>query len=212
MLWDFGDGQSSRKAVVEHVYLIDGQYAVTLTVNLAGKEYRRTNRVSVSRPWDQVTSNKLDGLQRYAAIVAEYDFPALSDQAVETACRLFQETQRPAELVRAAETMLGRRTARGRALVSVLGMYTEVLSGQGQSGRAAQAMLQAAEKADRPDVRAGLLVGAGQLFLEASPDGDEALAAFEQAIASLDPSSAPAGPSQCADRRGGRLAGPRRRR
>jgi TolA-binding protein len=67
-------------------------------------------------------------------------------------------------------------------MAAVLDLYAEMLSAHGQFGRAAEALLRAAGRTDRPAVRANLLVHAGRLFLGAAADGDKAMGAFQQAI------------------------------
>ncbi|HUS48021.1 MAG TPA: PKD domain-containing protein, partial [Phycisphaerae bacterium] len=64
--WDFGDGQKAEGEKVEHVYLTDGEHAVTLTVRTGLGVFKQTNRLYVSRPWDRVTQAEQESVRSYA--------------------------------------------------------------------------------------------------------------------------------------------------
>lgn len=75
--WDFGDGQTSDKLNIDHVYLRPGIYRVTLSVKRSGRTIEMTNRVNIDRP--AVTSKDLQRLEKdhtldnYLSIVQTYD-------------------------------------------------------------------------------------------------------------------------------------------
>ncbi|MGA2266027.1 MAG: PKD domain-containing protein [Phycisphaerae bacterium] len=184
VLWNFGDGQTSRQATVDHVYLTAGDYTVTLTVRTAsGGEYKRVNRLAISRPWTKLADEAHDEMAQHAAIVAGYDLAGLGDEALAAACRLFQQTDRPADVMRAAEALFQRNKA--HASPAAAAMYADAMSAGGQPAKAAEAMLQAAKQVETPEARAALLVRAGQLFLEAGTGADQAMSAFGEAAALL---------------------------
>ncbi len=70
--WDFGDGQTSDRAEVDHVYLRPGLYAVKLSIRRGGKSLATTNRIYVDRP-PPPYSAKLHTLDQYLRIVQTYD-------------------------------------------------------------------------------------------------------------------------------------------
>jgi tetratricopeptide (TPR) repeat protein len=184
VLWNFGDGQTSRQATVDHVYLAPGDYTVTLTLRTAsGGESKRVNRLAVSRPWTKLTSDEHDELAQHATIVTGYDFAGLSDQALTAACRLFQQTGQTADVMRAAEALFQRNKASPSPAAAA--MYADAMSAGGQPAKAAEAIFQAAKQVASPEVRAGLLVRAGQLFLEAGTGADQAMSAFQEAATLL---------------------------
>ncbi|MFZ1936800.1 MAG: PKD domain-containing protein [Thermoguttaceae bacterium] len=70
--WDFGDGQTSNKPKVDHVYLRPGLYALKLTIRRGGKSLETTNRIYVDRPLPPYT-NMPHTLDQYLRIVQTYD-------------------------------------------------------------------------------------------------------------------------------------------
>jgi PKD repeat protein len=70
--WDFGDGQTSSRPDVDHVYLRPGMYSVKLSVRRGGKTLEMTNRIYVDRPLPPYPA-KLHTLDEYLRIVETYD-------------------------------------------------------------------------------------------------------------------------------------------
>jgi tetratricopeptide (TPR) repeat protein len=70
--WDFGDGQTSDRREVEHVYLRPGLYAVKLSIRRGGKSLETTNRIYVDRPPPPYPV-KPHTLDQYLRIVETYD-------------------------------------------------------------------------------------------------------------------------------------------
>ena len=70
--WDFGDGQTSSRPEVDHVYLRPGLYAVKLSLHRGGKSLETSNRIYVDRP-PPPYSNKPHTLDQYLRIVQTYD-------------------------------------------------------------------------------------------------------------------------------------------
>lgn len=82
ILWDFGDGQTSEKPNVDHVYLHPGLYTVTLNVKRAGgKPLEMTNRVEIERP-ALTAKDKLHTLDDYLPILNAYDRHSLDAVAL----------------------------------------------------------------------------------------------------------------------------------
>ena len=179
--WDFGDGQTSSAVRCEHVYLRNGLFKVTLTVKLGGQTLEQTNRVFVSRPWDQVILNKLDPLADHARIASGYEFTGADARDVAAAISLFQRAGMSQAILRAGQALVQRPSAHPRALAQALPVYAEALAEAGQAPRAVAALLKGAEMSKSPDVSAELTTRAGRAALAAG-DLDKALGIFEQAI------------------------------
>ena len=183
--WDFGDGQTSDQPAVDHVYLVPGEYKVTLTAKSAsGDVPPRTNRVYVSRPWDKVTINRVESVRRYARIVLEYDFEALRPEpAIAEAVLLLNRGGTVNALVRAGDAFLKLEKASGRHVSEILPLYVESLRTLGEVDKAIQGLQKAATMTDSPGVCADMLVQAGSLTLNEKGDPDASLALFQKALA-----------------------------
>ncbi|HOF17570.1 MAG TPA: PKD domain-containing protein [Phycisphaerae bacterium] len=164
--WDFGDGQTSEKASVEHVYLADGLYTVTLTARTALGELKRTNRISVTRDWDAVIRNEVDGLGKHARIVAGYDFRTLDAESAGPAMALLKRAGSAAAVLRAGEGFLRRDSAPATAVQQVVPAYADALAAAGQATEAVIALIRGSKMTDHAGVTAELLVQAGQITLD----------------------------------------------
>jgi len=183
--WDFGDGQTAARKSADHVYLVDGEYVVTLKVKAASGEYVRSNRLAVRRPWDRVSDTRMDSLQQYAGIVADYDFSTAGDEAISKACQLFHRTGRGDQIVRAAQAMLRRDKPAPEPLSAVLPMYAEVLAEAGQSVQAGEAMLKGARMTDIRALRAWWMLEGGRRFLESGAGDERAMSVFQEIVSTF---------------------------
>ncbi len=178
--WDFGDGQTATGEQVEHVYLVPGMYRVTLTVKGPRRELTRSNRIFVTRPWERVTSNKLDGLRDYGKIVATYRLDRLPARACGEAILVFDRLKAPDHVIQAGRAMLGRdEKIPGALLRAAMPMVTDSLLAKDKSSAAASALLKAAELSSTPDVSARLTVDAGRILLRRMNKTDDALTTFQ---------------------------------
>ncbi|MFB3892724.1 MAG: PKD domain-containing protein [Phycisphaerae bacterium] len=168
--WDFGDGQSSFVAKTDHVYLLNGEYTVTLTAKTFAGTLTRTNKVFVSRPWDQVTENKLDSVAQQAIIVSAYDFKAASaDAAAEAIVILHRAAVKDSTkdaILKAGDALIGKDSASPKLLAEAVPLYADVLAADNQADKAAAALDKGAKMTSDPAVCAALLVKAGQVVLE----------------------------------------------
>lgn len=87
--WDFGDGQTSDKPDVFHVYLRPGLYAVTLAIRRGGKSLATTNRIYVDRPLPPY-SGKLHTIDQYLKVVETYDPKTLDAASLRQMVLLFE--------------------------------------------------------------------------------------------------------------------------
>ncbi|RPI64427.1 MAG: PKD domain-containing protein [Planctomycetaceae bacterium] len=180
--WDFGDGQKSSAAKVEHVYLADGDYTVKLNAKTFVGTLTRTNKIRVARAWDRVTENKLDTLRQQADIVAKYDFAALSADANAQAVLLLHRAGEQAGEMKAGEALVARESAPAKLLAEAAQAYAETLIAAGQADKAVAALTKAAKIASEPNVSASLLVQAGRAALDEADQPKIALDIFEQIL------------------------------
>jgi tetratricopeptide (TPR) repeat protein len=163
--WDFGDGQTATGDKPEHVYLSPGMYKVTVRADSHLGKRTRTHRVFVTRPWDRVTSNKLDGVREYAGLVAEYDFAKLSARSNAEAMLLLHRGRQIKAMLAAGEALLKRDKAPGILLPDAMAPYVEARLLAGKELEAAIDLLRAGKIATTPDASARLMVDAARILL-----------------------------------------------
>jgi tetratricopeptide (TPR) repeat protein len=163
--WDFGDGQTATGDKVEHVYLSPGLYEVTVSANSHLGKRTRTHRVFVTRPWDRVTSNKLDGVRTYAKQVAGYEFAKLSARSNAEAMLLLHRGRQIEAMLRAGKALLKRDKAPGLLLPDAMAPYVEAMTAAGKELDAAGDLLTGAKIATTPDASARLMVDAARILL-----------------------------------------------
>ncbi len=180
--WDFGDGQSSTNRNAIHVYLLPGEYTVTLTAKTFAGRLTRTNRIFVSRQWDRTTENRLDGLKEIAGVVRDYDFRTLSPAATAQAVLLLDRTRSYGDLIRAGDGLISHAKAPPRSLREAMGPYADALVAGGKAEDAVAALVKAASMVRAPAVSAELLVKAGDMSLIELGDADGAMGLFQSVI------------------------------
>ena len=179
--WDFGDGQTAAGPKVEHVYLRNGPFKVTMTAKVGGETIARANRVYVTRPWDRVTESALDPVADHAGLVAGYDFTQADPADIAAAVALFQRAGMAKAVIRAGDALVKRDAAPPEVLQDAVPVYADALAAAGESARAVAACLKAAEMTKDPAAGAIVTVKGGRVALAAG-EADRAGAIFEQAI------------------------------
>ena len=180
-VWDFGDGQTAGGEAVQHVYLIPGQYTVKLSTAGPAPKLARTNRIYVSRPWERVTSNRLDSVRHYASLVMAYDFQKLQPaDAVAEAVLLLHRGRTIGGVVRAGDALVQRKAVSPRRAEEAITIYADQLLAEGKFDRAIQGLRKAADMANRPQIAAPLLVRAANIALERGEDADLAFMLYQQ--------------------------------
>jgi PKD repeat protein len=178
-VWDFGDGQKSGRPSPEHVYLLPGEYTVTLTAKGVRGELKQSNRIFVTRPWDQVAENRLDPPIRHVQIVREYDFAALSPEATAHAILLLSRAGAGEPVKQAAMALVsGNKAAPADLMAEVMPLAEAALD----PAAAARAYVKAAEMTPGPAFKARFLVRAGQITLDRLRDANEAMKLHERTI------------------------------
>jgi tetratricopeptide (TPR) repeat protein len=180
--WDFGDGQTSEATNAEHVYLLPGRYTVTLTAKNYPSQAKCVNRIEVSRPWDQVTDNRLDTLEQQARIVGSYDFAKLDPPAVALAAGLFQRTGQTEGLLRAGEALANMPACRPEALLATLPPCADLLTVRGRAEQAVELLLKGAAIAGDDPAAGEMTVLAGGICLNPLEDPNRAAKLFQEVI------------------------------
>lgn len=177
--WDFGDGQTATAAEVEHVYLVPGRYTVTLTARTASGELVRQNRIYVNRPWDKITSVKLEPVSLHARIVRGYDFAGLSPEANAGAVVMLGGADDTEAMLKAGAALLVRDSGPPDELLSeAVGLIGARLDPTAR----ARAYLQAEKLAKLTSVRADMAQRAGRVLLAELDDAKGARAVFERIV------------------------------
>ena len=173
--WDFGDGQKSTEDAVDHVYITDGTYIVTLTAKAPRGELTRTNRIYVSRPWDRVTHHKLDNVKDHAAIVATYDFQTLRDDAVGPAFELLKRSELTKDMIRACTAFLRRKKLPAEGVLAIVPTASDLLLKNARTDNAVKVLLVSADRCDSPEVAARMTIMAANIVLNVVRDDKEAM-------------------------------------
>lgn len=190
--WDFGDGQSATQPELNHIYLVNGPYTVTLTARTSSGVVQRRQKIFVSRPWDRVMQNRLGSVRDYARLVLEYDFDRLTPiRAFAPAAVLLDRGQLPNGLLRAGQALVKRENVPAAVAEEVMPRYVAVLLESDQAAKAFDALTALAERTDSPRAACEALVAAGDLALEHLADPNAAEASYRQAVKAF---AAKAGP------------------
>jgi PKD repeat protein len=75
--WDFGDGQTSTGAQLDHVYLSSGVYPVRLTATVGGNSDTQTSKIVVERNYLKIITTVENSPQDLSRVVAGYDLNAI---------------------------------------------------------------------------------------------------------------------------------------
>lgn len=185
--WDFGDGQKSTAAKVDHVYLMNGEYTVTLTAKTYRGDMTVKNRIFVSRPWDQVATNRLDDLAVQTKIVQDYNFAALSPEANAHAIVMLDQAGAPAAaaLRKAGQAFLARPEAPGEVVGLVVPLFADTMPPKDRVA----AYLTAEKMTKSVATRAEMAEKAGRNMLRNLDDADEAMKTFERIVRQYAPAT-----------------------
>ncbi|MFH1423042.1 MAG: PKD domain-containing protein [Planctomycetota bacterium] len=109
-MWDFGDGISSRESEPVHIYLLPGEYSITLTITTTdGKQDFTTRKIYSGISFFGPVS-EVERLSRYSDVVSGYDYTRLSTNQLKAAKKLFEFTEKTDETLKITETLLSRKS------------------------------------------------------------------------------------------------------
>ena len=168
LAWDFGDGQTAAAPKVEHVYLLPGERTVKLTATVGGRTLSRSHKIFVSRPWDLVATNRLDGVSQQAQIVQEYDFAALSAEDNAHAILLLERARSVQAMARAGLAFVARKAAPAPLVEQVVPLFAEQLPAK----QRVEAFLKAEKMVTNAAVAASMAQQAARACLPGLGDAD----------------------------------------
>lgn len=183
--WDFGDGQHAASPKAEHVYFLPGEYTVALTAKSYRGQLTCRNRIFVSRPWDQVATNRLESVAAHARIAGEYDFAALTPEANGHAVLLLERAGATAALRRAGQAFL----ARSEAPAALVGLVVPILAEGLPPQERLSAYLKAGGMTRSTPVRAAMVEAAGRTCLQELNDTEQAMKLFQQVVRQFGPTT-----------------------
>lgn len=189
--WDFGDGQTTAAGRAEHVFLHDGPFKVTLTVQVGGETLSRTNTIMVARPWEKLASPELDSTTAHAKMIADYDFSAAPAADVGAAIDIFHRAAMPDAVLKAGDALLKQKNVPPAVLRDAVPLYADALVKTAKDpARAVAALARAAEMTTAPIVASTLTVQAGRAALDAG-DVDKALSLFDDTLKKFSATATP---------------------
>lgn len=165
--WDFGDGQSrtTSEPRVEHVYLADGTYTVTLRLH-AGQQCRTiAHEVVIERNWLAQARRKLDDTTHYATLAARQDFDTLPPVGRARAVLLLDRVGDHNALRRAGAALLRAGRVDGDLLVEVMPLLAESLALAASHDQAVTSYTRAIACCEGNRARAALGIQAGRFAL-----------------------------------------------
>jgi len=180
--WDFGDGQTAAGPEVTHIYLTPGPRTVSLTAKTPAGRLVRTNRIYVSRPWDRVTSYRIDSLKEYSKAIGGYDFAKLDVAANAEAVLLLHRAWPGDALLWAGAAFAARPAAPGRTVEQILPIYADALVAGGKAQQAVDALLKGVKMTDSVSTHVALTVRAGRVLIDQLGQPDAAMKLFDRVV------------------------------
>jgi TolA-binding protein len=107
--WDFGDGTTSASREPSHVFLRPGDTTVTLTLRHGERAWQASQKLRVGFSYSRLARRQGDELAHYYAILKEYQFDKMATEDVVLAARVFEELEKPEEIVASCRVLYERR-------------------------------------------------------------------------------------------------------
>jgi PKD repeat protein len=108
--WSFGDGQTSTKAEVDHVYLTDGIYPVRLTATFDGNSDTQTCQLAVSRNYAHILESREVQPKILSGIVKDYDLNTIPPAAYSRIVQLDLAAEEPSSAIGIADKLAAMPT------------------------------------------------------------------------------------------------------
>ena len=195
LVWEFGDGQAGKGAMVDHVYALPGLYKVTLKAETAsgagGRRSECSHTVRIDRDMGRAVAGKSDRLADYAALVAGYDLARLSPAGLRALAAVHKEAERGSDQLAVARAVLARPAGEfpdqdyfDQLLLAVHALRE---AGRGEEARAeALRLLDAAEKRfqddKRDNLRAQVIRERGDLYYYYANDLERAYNEYDKVV------------------------------
>src|ERR1019366_2177714 len=109
--WDFGDGQTATQPELDHIYLADGIYPVTLRVHVGSNTLTQTSRIVVSRNFENLLTPDEDDPKVLSKAVERYDLKKMTAPDLARAIQLHLKGSRLDAALVVASELAGRNKA-----------------------------------------------------------------------------------------------------
>jgi hypothetical protein len=107
--WDFGDGQTSAAPNPKHIYLVPGDYTISLKCLLPNDTHIFSTKVRVERNWWKQAESAIEASRKYGEEVALYDLSKLDVRSLTAAVSLFEHESLGQPLVAAGSELMKRQ-------------------------------------------------------------------------------------------------------
>jgi len=181
--WDFGDGQTSTDREPTHVYLVPGDYKVTLQASRGTLASAFETTVHVDRNWRAQAESEIDPATEYAHAVAQYDLAKLDARNLALAVDLFDHEKLRKPLIAAANELVFKRKGIADNQVLETGLLlAQNLRDAGQYQDAIRAYERLEQRLKRRDRKATVAVQIGETLLRDLRQDDDAEKAYRRVL------------------------------
>ena len=180
--WDFGDGQTSTAAGPSHLYLVPGDYVVTLRASRAGAANIFRTKVRVERAWRRQADGAVEASARCAVDAAQYALPKLDNRNLAAAISLFDHESLAKPIVAAATEMVGRQGVDDAQLHRIGILLGENLVKTGQPQQAVDAYRQLEGRLKPAAMKADMAGRAAAALLDDLHRWDDAEKEFQRIL------------------------------
>jgi len=164
--WDFGDGQTATESEPTHIYLVPGDYKVTLRARRGTLANTFETTVHVDRDWRAQAETRIDSASHYAREVARRDPATLDLPSLRLAVDLFDHLKMRKPCIAAANELVFRRKEVKENQVLETGLLLgENLRADGQYQEAVRTYERLEKRLKRTDHKARIAVQIGETLL-----------------------------------------------
>jgi len=181
--WSFGDGCTSTDVSPDHVYLIEGDYDVTLVLARGYDERKSTMKVHAAADWDR-QARSIDLREDYYDLVKTYDIGRMDPRQACRAMVYFDRIARRDDVVRAGRALLSRENDLAEETVfDAVKLLAETMRVQGTDFQEARRLLLSHEtRMKNAEYAAALALAAGDIDMWHLKDLEAAEACYRRVI------------------------------
>jgi len=166
-LWNFGDGQTSTEPEPAHVYLLQGEYEVTLLAKRGTLSNTFRSTIGVERDWRNQATRTFEPAKPYAEAVATYDLSKLDARSLPLAVSLFEHEKLLKPLTAAATQLVFHGQAvPEKQMIEVTLLLGKTLRAGGKPQEAIRAYQQLEKHLKRTDRKATAAVQVAETLLK----------------------------------------------
>jgi tetratricopeptide (TPR) repeat protein len=182
--WSFGDGTTSDEPSPDHVYMLPGDYEVTLKL-VKGYDERMTRmKVHVERDWDRDPKN-IALREQFYDVIRAYDVSRMDPEHAWRVTYYFTRIAKRDDAVRAGKALLarGETDLDEKTLTRAVTLYAETMRELGKDYEGARKMLLDYEKRMKGvEHKAALALAAGDIDMWHRKDLEDAEACYRRVI------------------------------